>query len=165
MIQMCPNIPQISAYHDGELSGARREQIEQHLRVCPQCAAELEELRRLSRQLAEAAPRPALSIEAARRLHDHVDELTDRSVLHFAEILSGLAAVVMLAASLWTARPASVAAEPAAPWEQAIAMVPQDQTARSPIRTVEWFVSELSPDDAPDADRSPASTAATPQGR
>jgi anti-sigma factor RsiW len=165
MSQVCPNIPQISAYHDGELAGEQREQIERHLRDCPQCAAELDELRRLSQQLAEAAPRPALSLEAARRLHDHVEELTDRSVLHFAEILSGLAAAVMLAASLWTARPASVAAEPVAPWEQAIAMVPQDQTSRSPIRTVEWFVSELSPDDASDADRSPASTAATSQGR
>lgn len=38
----------ISAYYDGELSGARRQQVEEHLRDCENCRSELESLQRLS---------------------------------------------------------------------------------------------------------------------
>jgi predicted anti-sigma-YlaC factor YlaD len=38
----------LDEYYDGELSPARRRQVETHLRVCPSCRAELEEIRQLS---------------------------------------------------------------------------------------------------------------------
>lgn len=38
----------ISAYHDGELRGARLQAVEAHLQDCAACRAELETLRRLS---------------------------------------------------------------------------------------------------------------------
>lgn len=38
----------IPAYHDGELTGPLREQVEAHLLTCPGCQAELAELRQLS---------------------------------------------------------------------------------------------------------------------
>lgn len=48
----------LDAYLDGELSGWRRERIEQHLAGCPDCQAELTALRRLSQALHEAAFTP-----------------------------------------------------------------------------------------------------------
>jgi len=43
----------LGAYHDGELRGARRQQVEDHLAECSFCRAELEELRGLSFLLKE----------------------------------------------------------------------------------------------------------------
>lgn len=51
----------LNAYLDGELSGWRRERIEQHLAGCPDCQAELAALRRLSQALQEAAFTPDLT--------------------------------------------------------------------------------------------------------
>jgi anti-sigma factor RsiW len=44
----------LSAYHDGELRGRRRRQVEEHLAECATCRAELKELRRLSALLHES---------------------------------------------------------------------------------------------------------------
>lgn len=49
----------IAAYHDGELHGARRQQVESHLRECAACRAELEGLVELSAWLQESPPMPA----------------------------------------------------------------------------------------------------------
>jgi anti-sigma factor RsiW len=38
----------LAEYHDGELSPARRRQVEAHLAECPACRAELEQMRQLS---------------------------------------------------------------------------------------------------------------------
>ncbi|HUF39210.1 MAG TPA: zf-HC2 domain-containing protein [Anaerolineales bacterium] len=46
----------LEAYHDGELRGARRRRVEDHLAVCAPCRAELEEIRSLSGLLAAAFP-------------------------------------------------------------------------------------------------------------
>jgi anti-sigma factor RsiW len=50
----------IPAYHDGELSGSRREWVEAHLESCESCRKELEQLTRLSSLLIQA-PVPAHS--------------------------------------------------------------------------------------------------------
>ena len=51
----------LGASVDGEVTGAERQAIAEHVRSCPRCAAEAEDIRRLSRQVAavgrEAAPR------------------------------------------------------------------------------------------------------------
>jgi hypothetical protein len=52
----------ISAYHDGELHGARLAWVESHLARCGTCRAELEELRRLSALIKSV---PALVDQAA----------------------------------------------------------------------------------------------------
>jgi anti-sigma factor RsiW len=51
-------IESLSAYHDGELSSARRQQVEKHLQDCPACRTELEKLASLS-ALLQAEPLPA----------------------------------------------------------------------------------------------------------
>ena len=43
----CPNVRELSAYVDGELSETRRQRVEGHLSRCFNCAAALQELRRL----------------------------------------------------------------------------------------------------------------------
>ena len=44
------------AYIDGELHGARREYVEVHLRVCPNCQTRLEEIHETTRLLQRATP-------------------------------------------------------------------------------------------------------------
>jgi hypothetical protein len=46
----------LNAYLDGELNGARVNQVEDHLAECAECRAELEEMRGLSALLRETAP-------------------------------------------------------------------------------------------------------------
>jgi hypothetical protein len=46
----------LGAYHDGELSGLRLRQVEQHLAECAECLAELEGMQGLSTLLQETAP-------------------------------------------------------------------------------------------------------------
>ena len=44
----CGFSPLLSPYHDGELAGPHRHAVEEHLKRCRSCAAELEDLRGLS---------------------------------------------------------------------------------------------------------------------
>ncbi len=61
----------LSAYLDGEIAAAERGAIEQHVRACPACEAELAALRRLQEALdALTVPAPAgLSLRVHQRLH------------------------------------------------------------------------------------------------
>lgn len=46
---MSPHVSELlGAYHDGELTADRRQQVEEHLQDCPACRAELEALEELS---------------------------------------------------------------------------------------------------------------------
>jgi anti-sigma factor RsiW len=74
----CEREPTVGAYHDGELSGAAREEFEAHLATCPSCAAELKRVRAVSRWM-EPLRRPALS--AADK-----DELATAAVRGVAEV-------------------------------------------------------------------------------
>ena len=64
----------LEAYHDGELHGTRRDQVEAHLAECTECQAELEALRSLSARLHEDfaafefTPAERFSAELASRL-------------------------------------------------------------------------------------------------
>lgn len=150
-MENCSNIPLVSAYHDGQLDPSRQADLERHLRTCSECAAELEQLQRLSSLIAQRPAGLELSNDALKHLHEHVEQLTDRSILRFAELLSGVAAAVLLVATLWAARPANVSAEPVVAWDQAAVMLQPSQVSSSPapIRTVTWMVSELTPEQSP----------------
>ena len=63
---------ELSAYLDGELPAARAARLEAHLRVCPHCQGELQELSGISRYIRAA------SQEA--RLSQHFDQRVLRSV-------------------------------------------------------------------------------------
>ena len=51
----CKSRPFLVAYYDGELDERARRQIEEHLRDCPACCAELAEMRELSLRIADAS--------------------------------------------------------------------------------------------------------------
>src|SRR5262245_60097146 len=117
-MEQCPQISSISAYHDGELNDTRRADVEAHLKNCAECAAELVELRRLSGLIAGEAVM-AIPPEFTRKLHGQVDEMTDSSVLRFAQILSGIAAVLMIGVGGWLLATPEMPARSAPEWERA----------------------------------------------
>jgi anti-sigma factor RsiW len=137
----CRQSERLGAYHDGELSGAGRAAMEQHLGQCPACAAELERLGRLS-ELLGAAAAPKLSPAAMQRLHNRVDTIPMADLRRVVEICGAIAASILLVCTIWlvTTR-SSVAAIPV--WEtvavarQELATAPEEQLAQ-------WMVQDLS---------------------
>ena len=160
----CSHNDRISAYHDGELPAAAARELEAHMASCPACTAELAELRELSRRFgALATARPVMSDDAIGRVHAEVDEIgRERSVLRFAEVLTALAAVLLIATSLglltWSPSShannatANAAATSAAEWETLAVSLPGDSSSPAPpmpayeatMETAEWIVSGLS---------------------
>ncbi len=98
----CENIRRIGAYHDGELPGAERDELERHIRRCDDCRRELRRLEALSRWLA-SAPRPEVPAEVLERLRRSIRPRRDRIVLRTAGSLTAAAAAVLIACSavLW----------------------------------------------------------------
>ena len=146
----CPFIPWLAAYHDGELDAVRRADVERHLSFCGVCPPELARLRELSAWFAADA-RPALLPIARLRLHRGVEAAMEKGLLRTAWALSGVAAAVLLAGSLWmtrgteTPRPASPP-----PWVEVAAASDAADTARA-TPAAEWYLADASPrgDDQP----------------
>jgi anti-sigma factor RsiW len=59
---------ELSAYLDGELPAARRARLEAHLRVCPHCQGELQELSGISRYIRAASQQLRVSQEFDQRV-------------------------------------------------------------------------------------------------
>jgi len=118
----CPFSPQVSAYHDGELPVAERQELERHMVLCPSCAEELGHLRCLSKLLAQA-PSPALPDGFVDRLRAGVDSAREQVIVHTVWPALAAAALLLIAFSLvlWQTRGAR--AEPAEKgelWEIAV---------------------------------------------
>jgi hypothetical protein len=94
---------QSNVYHDGELPIEQREVLERHLASCPECSAQLAELRGLS-ELFAAEPVIKLSQIGVHRLHTRLQAVTDRGIVRLAGVLSGIAAAIVLVGSFWLAR-------------------------------------------------------------
>jgi anti-sigma factor RsiW len=152
----CPYTGQIGAYLDGELDAAQRRALEAHLSACEACAREVAEVRSL-KALFAAAEYPALAGRAVERLHDQAESLYERGTLRIARALSGLAACLLIAGSLWLSqsRPPHADVQPAlavsAAYTQADPLIPVEvaeqvasgaQTAADPA-SPEWVVNDL----------------------
>jgi len=103
----------LGAYHDRELGDEQREAVEAHLSGCKQCQAELADLSALSSWLVTAAT-PPLSPIGLHRLHARVDSVMEEGLVRFVRLLSGVAACLLVGASIGLmrvkiARPAEVA--------------------------------------------------------
>ncbi len=59
-----PDLPQLSAYLDGELDARVRQRVAAHLAACPACSAQLERLRALSADF-QALPEESLGFDLA----------------------------------------------------------------------------------------------------
>ena len=96
----CESTIQIEAYHDNQLSDTDRAQVELHLAECMPCAEELSMLRRLSTKFA-ALPPIRLSQMALHRMHNNIDQMMDRSMLRFARMMTGIAALLLIGCCGW----------------------------------------------------------------
>lgn len=115
----------LNAYLDGELAPDEALAVQEHLRACERCVAELEGLKQLDEAL-DAEPAVAVPSGFARRVRAIAEERgaarvrlgTSRGRLNL--VLSRIAAVVVVAAGLWvgalmargTSRSSLVAVEP-----------------------------------------------------
>jgi anti-sigma factor RsiW len=92
----------LSAYLDGELSPEQAQRIERHVRDCPQCAIELQQILEASRAIADC-PFEELRPDELARLHEAIDERADQPVWRLGVILSGLAASILVISATWLA--------------------------------------------------------------
>ena len=63
-----PDSPSLSAYHDGELRGFARAEVEQHLAVCPRCRRALSDIAALSQALRDLPDIERLAFRDERHL-------------------------------------------------------------------------------------------------
>lgn len=101
----CQELHLLGPLIDGELPPARAEQVLEHARSCPVCAAELDELRAVSRLVTVARQRGMgqMPDDAMDRLKLHVQglvESADVGLIWMARAFSGLAASILIA-GLW----------------------------------------------------------------
>jgi anti-sigma factor RsiW len=129
VMQKCDLIAKLDAYHDGELDEAERLEMEAHLRECPACAAELAVMNSVSRLFQNQA-RAGLSQIGMYRLHREIDGAMEEGVLRIMRVLSGIAACVLIAGSVWLVKSRSVTVENAAP-----SAPPWADVARADIET------------------------------
>ena len=147
---MCEQSTQVHRYHDGYLTAQAREEVETHLRDCPECAALLADLRGLSSLIA-AAPRAQIPADALARLRDAQYVVRDRGVLRIASWLTAAAASIALATLL--IKPADQmdpsATASAAVW-QTRAVMPPDQVGDGGsgdlVVMAQWMADELTTD-------------------
>jgi hypothetical protein len=153
----CDRATQVHAYHDRQLGPAAREAFELHADNCSDCAALLNELRLMSRAIADAPlPEVAASSTINERLYDAWYLAQQRGVLRMSSWLTGAAAAVLVGALLLTPQgntssenPGVASATPAQAnvWETAALMPPPERAGERPDEYVElaqWIASDLS---------------------
>jgi anti-sigma factor RsiW len=96
----CEYQVKVQAYHDGELPPADRQSVEAHLRACPACARELEDLRRMS-ELFASARLPELSPAAFQRLRRSKVVALEPALVRTSEFFAAAAAAILLVCAAW----------------------------------------------------------------
>jgi anti-sigma factor RsiW len=145
-MRACGRIREVSAYHDGELSHDDARALEEHLAGCPDCARELAELRALSGLLCLARTAdvpPGVLV----RLHERADLVRQRGVLMLARRLAAVAAVILVALSIWVAAGTERrdrAALAINAWELAATSPNTETAATETDRLARWIVEDLS---------------------
>lgn len=124
----CGGEQPLSAYLDGELDAAARAVVEEHLRTCGDCRAELQFLRETSQQLRDY-PFENLSPAELDRIHAAVSESVEEPrLLRIGGTIGVLAASVLIVGMAWLkALPTS---SPATPDGQIIASAPSESWER-----------------------------------
>lgn len=144
----CEKYAQVHAYHDGELPAEEVAAVEAHIRECADCRELLGELRRLH-TLIYAAPMAEWSAHAAQRVADktwHREQ--DRGVLRITAWMTGLAAAILVATTLfWPANAHNEIAVSAASWQVAAVMPPADpdEPVSEVVLAAQWMANDLAP--------------------
>jgi len=166
-MQSCSFHFQLDAWHDGELSGGQRREMEDHVAGCRVCAGRLAAMRRISELFASArvsASSAVLKPDEAAAIHAAVDAVTikrhlDGAFVRAAGALATLAASLLIVSCVWlhempsAARgPAKqvVAYEPMLPWERTAVTLQSEAPPAALAETrladaADWMVNSLSP--------------------
>ena len=149
-MNVCDEQLLLSAYLDGELDAQRAQRVEQHVRGCAACAAELEMLRDASRQLREYPFEDITATELA-DLHRGVEESGDeQKIWRIGGTIGLIAASVMIVGMAWlkalpapSARPGSgniaVQTKPQ-PWEKTAITLRADPVYST---DADWMLEQL----------------------
>ena len=150
----CEYVRQISAYCDGELPAEEIRRLEEHIRQCPSCTQELEQLKALSGLIGAVAV-PELSPIALKRLHRAIVILPERTIVRTAEVFAAVAAAVLLVCSVWLSQMAAAQEGQSglgADWER-IAMEPQPANivaADTGEQLAQWIIQGISEENTND---------------
>ena len=143
----CEQASRLGAYRDGELSPDCRAEFERHLRRCPQCAGELERIRKLA-GLLKSLPGVKMDQPAIKRLHHRIAVEAAHGIGRIAEALTAAAAIILVACIIGLAREgSSQPGQIAMPlWEaQAVAQEPTETTSAATDQVLaSWMVQDLS---------------------
>jgi hypothetical protein len=101
-MDVCEFSMMLGRYHDDELPPDQRRRVQLHLRECPPCATELEQIQAMSQALRASglAAAPKASQQFLARLEALADQVEDTAVLRFVTRLTAAAAAILLAATL-----------------------------------------------------------------
>ncbi len=138
-----PTEQTLSAYHDGELAVETRAVVEQHLVDCEPCSLWLADFRKMSGLFAGSAPM-GLSQIAWKRLHDKLDDVVERGLVRYAWEISGLAAAILLAGSIWLSQladPSTTSAAVVPPWVNAAASG-NSVVQETPTPAAAWYLAD-----------------------
>lgn len=144
---MCEQSIQVHRYHDGYLTAQARDELDQHMATCAECAALLADLRGLSRVLG-AAPRAQLPTGAVERIVQSRQRVLDRGVLRIATWLTAAAASIVLATLLIQPAqqpPVRETTASAALWQTRAVMPPDemDNSSTELLVVAQWMTDEL----------------------
>ena len=92
----------LSAYADGELEAAEQQRLAEHLAICPQCRAELDELRATAGVFSQLRSAKLTSNERA-RLHAALDERLYAPIWRIGGAMGLIAASILVIAGTWLA--------------------------------------------------------------
>lgn len=150
----CEYAGSLGAYHDGEIDAATCAALEQHLRQCASCAAELDRMRKLSKLL-NGAPKPELSAQALHRFHAAADLAPSITIRRMAEALTSVAAAILVVCGvlMWKQLPAGEPAGPMPIWEASVLQHPAEPpVSSSEDQLAMWMVQDLSWENGHDQD-------------
>lgn len=149
----CPEVPQLHAYHDGELPPVERAAVEAHLETCDPCSSFLNDLREITRRV-RSAPLPEVVTVPFERLYDTWHVARDRGVLRIARWLTAAAAAILVGSlvlfpgrgSATDDRAATVGTTPS--WEPVALMAPvvEDPGAtrgEELVEVAQWMADDL----------------------
>jgi anti-sigma factor RsiW len=144
----CEFDEKIAAYHDGELDAQERAAVEAHLAQCAGCRQSLDQLRAMSGLLV-SVEQPRLSQIARYRLHQKVGAAMERGLLRLAWTMSGIAASVLLLASVWlmrvNANAITQAPAEAPPWVSVALASSRDPVVRDAASpAAQWYLADAS---------------------
>ena len=135
----------IDAYFDSELSASDAERMRQHVQECAECAATLDELKRLNAFLA-AAPLPVAPSDMIDRIEHRWKLDVERSTFRIASWMT-VAAAAVLAFGILRFPPQQETVTSAPQVWQTVAVMPPDarEDSRSDsIVLAQWMSDELS---------------------